>query len=606
MKMKRILFLTLSCWLFAIALVAAPALPIPVTVKQGDGTLLTIVQRGDEFHHWTETMDGTLVVSTAKGYCIAEIDIEGRLSATEVLAHEQAQRGNGELAAIKAQSTRRALFNEKARATMMAHRAVSINDKMMYLPHKGNVRILTVLAAFQDVVFTVNNPAVAFDQMLNGEEQLDMGNQNQRNMTSVRKYFETCSQGQFSPLFDVVGPITLPEQRAYYGGENKTGSDDKFTDFCKDVVKEAKELVPDWTIYDNNGDGNVELVCIIFAGYGQNQGGENSTIWAKATLGLQRLNDNQHIYRFNCCSELFHPQYPDDINGTGVFIHEFSHCMGLPDLYGTISTARVDNQGMESYSIMDYGLYNYNGFAPCAYNAWEQETMGWTEIADVGNMMTDGSCQIADMVPLIEGGKAYKMVNKDNDLDYIVMENIQQRGLNKKSSGHGLLVYHVDYPNVYANATDSPNNQPGHPSVAIVPAGGILYNSQNAYYSYTSSEKKACMAAAPFPGTMGVTSLTAAMDMPNYCFYNGEEKKPVGFMLSDICEETETGNISFTIAPDETTGIVPIENGKLKIENETDEVYDLQGRRVYGRLKAGIYITKGKKVVVRDPLPALP
>lgn len=593
--MKRTVFFTFGCWLWALALVAAPAFPIPVTVMQGDGTLLTVVQRGDEFHHWTETLDGALVVSTARGYCIARIDAAGRLSATEVLAHELAQRGNGELAAIREQSVRRALFYEKGKEMASKRRAVSIDDKMMYLPHTGNVRILTILAAFQDVGFTVNNPAEAFDQLLNGEEQLDMGNRNQLNWTSVRQYFETCSHGQFSPQFDVVGPITLPERMAYYGGEKKNGSDDNFSDFCKDAVNEARELVPDWTVYDNNGDGDVELVCVIFAGYGQNQGGADSTIWAKASFRYQKLNDNQRIYRFNCCSELFHPQYPDYINGTGVFIHEFSHCMGLPDLYATTPEAYVDNQGMESYSIMDYGLFNYNGFAPCAYTAWEQETMGWTEIVDVRDMMTGGSCQISDIVPLLEGGKAYKIVNRNNDLDYIVMENIQQRGLNLKSDGHGLLVYHVDYPNAYANMTDSPNNQPGHPSVAVVPAGGLFINTLNPNNSYSSKEKKAYMAAALFPGTKGVTSLTAQMDLPNYYFYDGDVQKPVGFMVSDISEDAETGNISFIISPDETTGI----NETRIQEDNRLPIYDLQGRRVYGKLKAGIYISHGKKMLTR-------
>ena len=593
--MKRVLFLTLSFWLIAFTLVAAPALPIPVTVKQGDGTLLTVVQRGDEFHHWTETMDGTLVVSTARGFCIAEIDAEGGLSATEVLAHERVQRGDREQAAIKEQATRRALFYRKVREMATARRAINI-DNMMYLPHTGNVRILTILAEFQDVGFTVNHPVEAFDQLLNGEEQLDMGNKNQMNRTSVRQYFKTCSQGQFLPQFDVVGPITLPERVAYYGGEKKNGSDDKFSNFCKDVINEAKELVPDWNVYDNNGDGNVELVCVVFAGYGQNQGGADSTLWARASLGYQKLNNGQYIYRFNCSSELFHPQRPDYINGTGVFIHEFSHCMGLPDLYATLSDAYIDNQGMESYSIMDFGLYNYNGYVPCAYTAWEQEAMGWTEILDVKNLMSDGSCQIDDIVPLIEGGKAYKMVNETNDRDYIVMENIQQRGLNEKGYGHGVLVYHVDYPYDRINSNDYPNNNPSHPGVAIVPAEGLFYNSLAPNRTSNNSEWKANMAAAPFPGTKEVTSLDATMELPNFYFYDEDVKKPIDFVLSDICEETETGSISLKITSNETNGINETRWAK---GDEGNPVYDLQGRRVYGRPKAGIYISQGKKMLVR-------
>ena len=64
-----------------------------------------------------------------------------------------------------------------------------------------------------------------------------------------------------------------------YGGTKSDGSDDQFKNFCSDAMEKVKEenLVADWSIYDNNGDKYVELVCIIFAGYGQNQGGDNST-----------------------------------------------------------------------------------------------------------------------------------------------------------------------------------------------------------------------------------------------------------------------------------------------------------------------------------------
>ena len=78
--------------------------------------------------------------------------------------------------------------------------------------------------------------------------------------------------------------------------------------------------------------------------------------------------------------------------------------MGLPDLYATQKKAYVNNQSMETWSIMDYGLYNRNGFAPCPYTAWEQEVMGWTKIEDVGSKMEDGRCQLSDVLPLIEGG----------------------------------------------------------------------------------------------------------------------------------------------------------------------------------------------------------
>ena len=531
--MKRYLFLAISCCFLAIGIQAAPPLRGLMPMKLADGTIVTPS------------------AETVSPFC------------GDNLCASQMEIGNGN-----------------------------------YLQHSGSPRVLTILAAYQDLDFTVNNPVEAFDQYLNGDKQEDLGNHNQLNVASVRQYFETSSHGQFTPQFDVVGPVTLPQKMAFYGGKNKDGSDDKFTEFCQDAMNQAKNLVNDWSVYDNDGDGRIELVCVIFAGYGQNQGGADSTIWAKASVKNLKVNNQLRITRFNCCSELFNPQLPDYINGTGVFIHEFSHCMGLPDLYATTSKAYVNNQGMETYSIMDYGLYNYNGYAPAAYTAWEQETMGWTEIEDIGGLMADDGCHIDELLPLIEGGKAYKLQNNDNDRDYIVMENIQRRGLNIRAEGHGLLVYHVDYPYANVNMADSPNNNPGHPSVAVVPAGGFLINSylRGKDKEYTTNEWKASLAAAVFPGTKDVTSLTNQMQLPNYCFYNGNVQNSTGFMLSDITEDAETGSVSFAVTPDETSGIHEARRDHYDAQSP---IYDLQGRQLQGPIKSGIYIINGKKILVK-------
>ena len=466
-----------------------------------------------------------------------------------------------------------------------------------YLQHTGSPRILTILAAFQDVGFTVNDPVKAFDQYLNGNKQEDLGNMNHMNVASVRQYFNTCSYGNFTPQFDVVGPLTLPQNMAYYGGKNNTGSDDRFSDFCRDALELAKDIVSDWSIYDNDKDDRIELVCVIFAGYGQNQGGADSSIWAKASYQNIKVNDTQRISRFNCCPELFHPQYPDYINGTGVFIHEFSHCMGLPDLYATTSTAYVNNQGMETFSIMDYGLYNRNGFAPCPYNAWEQEVMGWTKIEEL-KPTADSQQQVSDLLPLIEGGKAYKLVNADNDRDYIVMENIQKRGLNTYSAAHGLLVYHVDYPYNTVNMTDAPNNNPGHPGVAVVPANGTLISSylRGSGKKYTSEEWKESLSSSVFPGPENVTALTSQMQLPNYCFWNSSKAKETNYMLNSISENEGTGTVSFIVASDNTSSIDDVR--WLKADG-SKTVYDLQGRKIQGSMKPGIYIVDGKKIYVK-------
>lgn len=57
--------LRIVVFLSAISTWAAPALRGSFTVRQPDGTFLTIEQFGDEHHHWTSTSDGALGQSRA-------------------------------------------------------------------------------------------------------------------------------------------------------------------------------------------------------------------------------------------------------------------------------------------------------------------------------------------------------------------------------------------------------------------------------------------------------------------------------------------------------------------------------------------------------------
>jgi immune inhibitor A len=267
---------------------------------------------------------------------------------------------------------------------------------------------------------------------------------------------------------------------------------------------------------------------------------------------------------------------------------------------------------MESWDIMDYGLYGNNGFAPSLYTAWEQEVMGWTTIEPI-----TGNGLLSNITPLEEGGKSYKIANPDNDREYIVLENIQQRGLNQYARGHGLLVYHVAYPYTTVNMVDHPNNTPGKPAVAVVPAGGTLINkslqktNNKPNNPYTAAEWKASMEASTFPGSENITTLNDGMGLPNYYFYGGSASAPslanraavstksVGFSLNNITE-SESG---ISLLVDTPTGIEEIElsgDGTMERQSngETEPVFNLAGQRVTHPTK-GLYISNGRKYLLK-------
>ena len=65
--MKRKLFL-LAAVLLCLTARAIPADPTPNPVTQPDGTTLTLQMHGDEFFHFTTTLDGYTVVKNKAGY----------------------------------------------------------------------------------------------------------------------------------------------------------------------------------------------------------------------------------------------------------------------------------------------------------------------------------------------------------------------------------------------------------------------------------------------------------------------------------------------------------------------------------------------------------
>lgn len=604
-----------------LAMLAAPALPGVWQVKQADGTLLSVEQFGDEYHHWTATTDGVLVVNTGKGYYVAAIDEDGQLQATDILAHEPAMRNAAEKVAVSRQQVRHALFHERGQQQGASiRRAASVSDQGGYFPHTGNPRVLAILVEYQDISFTIKQPLESYEQYLNGTELVEMGNKDTLNYSSVAGYFETSSNGQFRPVFDVVGPVQLPHESAYYGGTSATAGDEKMGELSRDAIDLVKETT-DLSVYDNDGDGVAELIYIIFAGYGQNAGGAATTMWAKVSTQNLTISDDLKVRRVGCSSELFNPakgetyDYSWYINGIGVFCHEFSHAMGLPDLYPTTKPGRlVNNQSMEYWDIMDMGGYTYNGFAPKTYLAWEQEAMGWKEIETL-----DDSQNGVEMKPVTEeDGKAYRIPNPLDDNEFIVLENVQQAGANYKIFGHGLLAYHVAYPRDVVNMGDSPNNTAGKPAVAVIPADGLLIStyqceSYNTSYggSYTTKEYRASLQDDPFPGTSEVAELTDENPLPNYHFYSGESVSqegdeeeageasdyPVGSTVRNIHEDEETGIVVF----DYDNPLKPIVDGvqTLQLPQQAAAAwYDLQGRRLSGTpTQKGIYLSNGKSMV---------
>jgi len=339
------------------------------------------------------------------------------------------------------------------------------------------------------------------------------------------------------------------------------------------------------------------MAFFVFAGPGQNATGNSDEIWPKETNSGGTINGTKYAC-YACCNETY-KGVPD---GIGVFVHELSHALGLPDLY---DTAKSVCYGLDYWDVMDSGCYCGDGYVPCNYSAYERDFMGWQSLVT----LNPEEPQHLTLNPISSYGDGYKMVNAENENEYYIIENRQNKGwdtfFGRGSSSrkyHGLLVSHVDY--VQAKWTANVvNTKASHQYYTIIPADSSLYsfsqvNSNEEYQAWLTDN-----AGDLYPGTTGLDSLTGAKayvytttgETPNQLnqpLYNITENED-GTLELDYMEKTESTAI-WAVAADEAVrrqGVFTVSG--VRVANASgDELQSLN-------LPAGIYIWNNKKYIIR-------
>ena len=598
-KQLKQLSLIVCLMLCSLTTWAAKAESIPVQVRQVDGTVITVILRGDEHINWYTTLDGVLLVQGEdNNYYIGKVEKSGKLVATKQLAHEAVSRSQAERNLIAKQDKEKffAYVNKIAEESENAYDKTPLTRGPIidtgwrgvpYFPHTGSPKALVILAEFQDTTFTIQDTKDVFTNYLMNKDHFTEKHYDQnQNYKGVRGYFKDCSYGKFTPTFNVVGPVKLPKEQTYYGA----GSDN-----IKALIEDACSAVDgmvNFADYDANNDGIVDLVYVIYAGHSANIGGNKTTdIWPKSgTVTISKKLDGKSIRRYGVSNELAglenKTKDKETINGIGLFCHEFSHTLGLPDIYAYNTDAEnQDNQGMEFWDIMDGGTGIRGGRVPASYLAWEREVMGWMNIDELKNDITINNLKSID-----NGGKAYKIVNPKNSNEYSVLQSIQKgpwnQGWGDGTYGKGLFAYRISYPSGKVNVFDYPNNVKGKPRVIPIPADGKI------------------LAAANAGGKLNV--YTAQLNGDLYP-YNGNNKTNnfkmydgtiLNKSIFDIVENDAARYVSFKFKNNETNGI----QAPSIIERSTSDnrIYTLDGRYVgtdASILPHGIYIQNNKKFV---------
>ena len=592
---KRLLFNLLITFMCIATMEAAPALPVKHQLTQPDGTTLTVYLRGDEFMHYYETVDGLMLQKSLNGfYCYAELSKEGKVIASPLIAHDETLRSPDEITyirGIRQESLRNVLIEKMNLDKSIRQKAVSPGTIKQDFPTVGEVHGLVVLVQYQDIKLSEAATVEAYDRVMN-EENYD----GDIASGSVRDYFLNQSENKLKLHFDVVGPITLSQNRKYYGSAEEAGKE-RVDEMMAEAVKLAKEQNPDldFSSYDLNEDGVVDFVYAIYAGYGEAQGGPEETVWPQSsTLEYKDWNlyDGLYLGRYSCSCEL-RGKTGSTLDGIGTFCHEFSHILGLPDIYDPRYSGCP---GLNGWDVMDIGSYNNLSKTPAGYTAMDKYTLGWLKPE-----LLDGP-QSVSLEALATSNKAYFLVSEKNPNEYFTFENRQNVGWDAALPGHGLLICHIQYDKgIWRSNTV---NTDGFEHVSLVVAD------KNKRESEGSSMKDV------FPGSSKNTSFTD--DSEPAMLWNSGAK--VGKPITNIKEVD--GVITFDFMKD--TGIesfeaitdfrVYSEGQTIVISNDgLDEIniYSLSGELIYTSKEAncripvdkGCYIvrigTKSSKVNVR-------
>lgn len=206
----------------------------------------------------------------------------------------------------------------------------------------------------------------------------------------------------------------------------------------------------DWSIYDTEDEEKVQGLGITFihSGYGAEFGGRDcrSRKWKNRVWSHMSKMKRKWKSRWARGVEIKHYQVAPGLYGrdreckyeitrVGVVAHELAHFLGLDDHYD----GKNGGFGIGFYGLMGnaWGIDFTQRYPPimCPYN---KILLGWAEAVEIEE---DGVYTIASSNKYPDFYKIKKGFSKD---EYLLIENRQPFGFEKKLPQGGLFIWHVD------------------------------------------------------------------------------------------------------------------------------------------------------------------
>lgn len=289
-------------------------------------------------------------------------------------------------------------------------RSAATQTQSHYAAPKGKIYSLTLLVDFSDQPAPVTKSEI--EDWLNKE-----GFNKDGCNGSVRDFYLDVSNGQLDITNEVFGWYRAQHPKAWYESEDRFENGNKYkgSEYLVKEIYEYFDSQVDFSRYDNDKDGTVESINILYAGSGVEWG---QGLWPHAGW-LQESRDNIWL----------NSHQMTNMSGTFslyVFVHEMGHMIfGWPDLYWYGDYCTMGNRP--------------NDINPVAINDFYRADQGWIPFVDV----TSEDVSLETTKP---GEVCYRYKNPARpNQEGLVWSYVRNTGRNKVLRGSGLLMQHYDF-----------------------------------------------------------------------------------------------------------------------------------------------------------------
>ena len=493
-------------------------------LTQPDGSRFEARLRGDEFMKILSTADGCSITLDEDGwYCYACYDDDGGKTSSGWHVGDDAVPAH-----IKA-ACRRIPF-EKLGARAEAARMSCRPGKNILKPIRSVTKAsgpmekhgLIILAQFRDTSFTYSRDD--FIRLINGRQE-----------GGALDWFDSQFNGTVDFRFDVSEIVTVSRGMSYYGRNDRYGNDMNADAFIAEACRAAAESGTDFSLYDDDGDGDVDNIFVFFAGQDEAHGADENHLWSHhAVLPKGLVLNGKTISDYACGSELRRVYsseggFTAELSGIGTFCHEYSHTFGLPDMYDTDYTGSggLANGLWRSTGLMDSGNFNDGGLTPPDYNAVERYLLGISEPMELHEgRITMEPVGVSGSYYIMEGGY---------DGECFLIECRGNTGRDRHIGGSGMLIYHIDRSSKSAGISDR------HWKETVTAARRWEDNEVNCNPGHECIDLIEAVPDLPFsPENIGSVFFTGG-SVPQLEFWSGELAP---FRISDI--EQDGDKVIFT------------------------------------------------------------